>query len=63
MSHYYILLDGQKAVNKKEACQILGIGSNAFRNAVKRGDIKKVIIHKPNGYEHTVSRFTKWGRN
>jgi hypothetical protein len=55
MKNYYILPNGQEAKNKKEACQIMGIGSNAFRNAVKRGDIKKVLTHKPKGYGYTLS--------
>lgn len=59
MTHSYILSTGQIAKDKKEACQILGIGSNAFRNAVKRGDIKKVLNHKSEGYGDTVSRLAQ----
>ena len=53
--HYYLLPNGGTAESQKEACEILGIGRQAFRNAVKRGDIRKIITNtsKPNGYEHT----------
>ncbi len=50
-THFYILPDGKTVNNQKEACELLGIGKNAFRNKVKSGVIKKVT-DKPNGYDN-----------
>jgi len=44
--HYYLLPSGQKAADQLEGRTILGIGRNAFRNRVKNGIIKKVVVDK-----------------
>ena len=49
--HWYILPDNTVVSNQKEACELLGIGKNAFRNRVKSGVIKR-ITDKPKGYEN-----------
>lgn len=49
--HYYILPDGQIVNTQLEGRLKLGIGRNSFRNKVKSGVIKKVILtDKPQGY-------------
>ena len=49
---YYLLPSGAMVTNQKEGCQIMEIGRNAFRNRVKSGEIKKVVIsNRPKGYE------------
>lgn len=42
MAHYYILPNGEKVENMKEARTILGIGTHKFRLLVKTGIVIKV---------------------
>ena len=53
-NHFYILEDGTIVSSQREACQLLGIGKNAFRNRVKSGVIKR-ISDKPKGYENQTT--------
>jgi len=46
MKHYYILPDGRKAENMKEAKFILGITGHQFRGMIKGGEIIKVLINQ-----------------
>ena len=42
-THYYILPDGSRAENMKEACKSLGVGSRFFKTLIKRGLVKKIL--------------------
>ena len=54
--HCYVLPSGEIVSNQLEGCTKLRIGRNAFRNRVKSGIIKQIMItDKPNGYEEPVN--------
>ena len=42
MAHIYVLPDGKRANNMKEARTILGIGTHKFRRFVRIGSVIKV---------------------
>ena len=43
-SHYYLLPDGQKAENMREAREKMGLGVQGFRALVRREIVKKITI-------------------
>jgi len=45
-THYYILPNGQRVNNRKEACLLMGISSRSFNVLVKKGTIQKFLIHE-----------------
>lgn len=48
MTHYYILPDGTRAENMKEACDKLKCGSSFFKTLLKRNMVKKIEISESN---------------
>lgn len=56
MSHYYILPDGGIASNMKEARELMGLSSTAFKSLVRKGIVIKhttdtTISQMQQGYE------------
>ncbi|MRT91660.1 hypothetical protein [Ancylomarina sp. 16SWW S1-10-2] len=43
--HYYLLPGGKRAENMKQARIFMEIGKHAFRNAVKCGEVIKVLFN------------------
>lgn len=56
MAHIYILPNGKKASNMKEAREILGLSATAFKSLVRKGIVTKetsdtTISQMQQGYE------------
>ena len=50
-NHYYLLPDGTRAENMKEACEMMHIRTGLFKRLVKSGDIiKKEDVAESNRY-------------
>ncbi len=43
MAHTYVLPDGKRAQNMKEARKLLGLSATAFRSLVRKGTVTKEI--------------------
>ena len=48
MAHIYVLPDGKRAANMKEARKLLGLSTTAFRSLVRKGTVAKEITNTEN---------------
>jgi hypothetical protein len=55
-SHYYILPDGTRAENMKEACQMMHIYGGLFRRLLKHGEIKRQDTSNTNSNDITYKQ-------
>ena len=45
MTHIYVLPDGKKAKNMKEARSLMGLSATAFRSLVRKGIVAKELTN------------------
>ncbi len=57
MAHIYVLPDGKRANNMKEARSLMGLSATAFRSLVKKGTVTKEISN--NGKSQMLQGYDK----